>query len=240
MKQRIIAHAGCLGLPDATMAYMAGGLSAGADGFEVDLLGTRDGIGVLAHDPVVKDADGKDLDLSATDYAEAKARLPSLTTLDEALRYASEKRAHVNVDIKDLSIVPFAADRIRVFRCADLAYLTGIGIEDAGMVVKRNPGVRLFVNLRHNGRALGFTPLLGGRAARDTRMAKEVGCAGINVEWILCNRAWVDFAHGLGLPVSVWTVDDQRIMARAARWGADLLTTNEPGRLAETLAASGR
>jgi glycerophosphoryl diester phosphodiesterase len=232
-RPRIIAHAGCLGLSGTTLAYIEAGLAAGADGIEIDLNRTRDGIGVLAHDEMINDHQGLLMHLHQLDYDAAKTRQPALTTLDEVLAMVRDRQCLLNIDIKDLDVVSHAMDRLRAFDCLDLAYLTGIELADAEPVLADHPDARIYVNLRVQGRASLFNARLSQRAEKETRRCLEIGAVGVNLHWRLCSPAWIKLAHELGLPVSCWTVDRLAVMARVAGWHPDLMTTNEPGRLAE-------
>ena len=234
-RPRIIAHAGCLGYPGTTLAYIEAGLAAGAHGVEIDLNRTRDGVGVLAHDEVINDQQGSLMHLHQLDYAAAKTRQPALTTLDEVLALVRDRQSLLNVDIKDLGVVAHAMDRLRAFDCLDLAYLTGIELTDAGQVIADHPDARVYVNLRVQGRASLFDARLSKRAEKETRRCLEIGAVGVNLNWRLGSPAWIRLAHELGLPVSCWTVDRPAVMSRVAGWHPDLMTTNKPDRLTAVL-----
>jgi len=232
---RIIAHAGCLGFSGTTLAYIGAGLAAGADGVEIDLNRTRDGVGVLAHDEMINDQQGSPMHLHQLDYAAAKTRQPALTRLDEVLTLVRDRQCLLNVDIKDLDVVSHAMERLRAFDCLGLAYLTGIELADAEKVIVDHPDARIYVNLRVRGRTSLLNARLNQRAEKETRRCLEIGAVGVNLNWRLCSPAWIKLAHELGLPVSCWTVDRPAVMVRVAGWQPDLLTTNKPDRLAEVL-----
>src|SRR3712207_1806426 len=108
---RIIGHRGtpsCSLHPENTLQSIRAALDAGADGVEVDVQATRDGVLVLAHDPDL----GRVLGLGAgngpvvaeSTYASLRAfRLPTgarVPTLTQALDLAAERRAFVVTEVK--------------------------------------------------------------------------------------------------------------------------------------------
>jgi glycerophosphoryl diester phosphodiesterase len=44
----------------------------------------------------------------------------------------------------------------------------------------------------------------------------------------VATRRFIRHAHGAGIKVQIWTVDDERDMERLLRWGADGLISNRP------------
>ena len=227
-KPSVIAHAGCCGLSGMTVGYIHAAIAAGAQGVEIDLNTTRDGMAVLAHNDVIHDQAGLLLDLHQADLAEARRRQPALTTLDEVLPIVRQHGLWLNIDIKSLSAVPAAAAGIQAHQCQDLAYLTGLTLADAAAVIEDWPVLSVFVNLHHSGRLMDSLPGLCRLAEQDTRQAKTIGAAGINLEWRLCSKAWVQLIHNLKLPVSCWTVDRPAIIRKVIGWDIDFLTTNRP------------
>ncbi|MGH2371390.1 MAG: glycerophosphodiester phosphodiesterase, partial [Chloroflexota bacterium] len=56
----------------------------------------------------------------------------------------------------------------------------------------------------------------------------STGAGFIAPHFSAATQAFVDAAHGAGLPVSVWTVDDPATMEQLAAHGVDAITTNRP------------
>jgi glycerophosphoryl diester phosphodiesterase len=67
--------------------------------------------------------------------------------------------------------------------------------------------------------------------------ARALGAEALNPERCLANRELVESAHGAGLAVYVFTVDDPEEMHRLLDLGVDGLFTNYPGRMRTLLAA---
>ena len=72
-------------------------------------------------------------------------------------------------------------------------------------------------------------------AKNATLKCKEIGALGINVEWTLCGKEWIEYAHELDLITSCWTVDNEEDMQEVISWGTDLITTNKPDTLSKVL-----
>lgn len=71
------------------------------------------------------------------------------------------------------------------------------------------------------------------------RVVDETGATGLCVHQWLVTRELVEAAHDLGLPVTAWTVNDDRAMRRVIASGADFITSDQPDRLRESLSRSG-
>jgi glycerophosphoryl diester phosphodiesterase len=230
----ISAHRGGAGRDlDNTVAGIETAIALGCDFVEFDVRVTADARAVLAHDEHVV-VDGVARSIAALPYA-AVARA-GVDTLDDALE-AVRGRIGAHVDLKasdrDLAIVLRVIDRCGtddlVVTTSDDADVRAIArwAEDAA------PGLRVALST-----AIRTGP--GGRARRAGRTllawfprtrVRRSGATAVAAHhrWA---RWWLrDWAHRRGLPLLVWTVDDDR---RLAHWLADpltwVVTTNRPAR----------
>ncbi|HHY43850.1 MAG TPA: glycerophosphodiester phosphodiesterase, partial [Coprothermobacter sp.] len=76
---------------------------AGADGFELDVMVTTDGVPVLFHDPNLKRLHGMDVWVEQVSYDQLKDILhekQQVCTLQEALSLADDRRCWVDIEIK--------------------------------------------------------------------------------------------------------------------------------------------
>lgn len=69
---------------------------------------------------------------------------------------------------------------------------------------------------------------LGGNY--DPSYVKNMGCTGIDYEYskIKKKKGWIAMAHKLGMPVNIWTVDNEIDIRWCIQNGADIITTNNP------------
>src|ERR1700687_3544713 len=99
----VLAHRGaCRRAPENTLDAFRVARDLGADGVELDVRRTRDGVLVLSHDPVI---DGFGL-LVEHPFERRRARVPSVPTLEEA--FDALAGMLVNVEIKCFPIEPDA------------------------------------------------------------------------------------------------------------------------------------
>lgn len=230
-KPIIIAHSGCMDQAEETLDFMSVGYDAGAKGFEIDLNMTLDKVGVLSHDDNIADDKGEMMDLTKLSFAEAKARRKSLVTFEEAIAKAKQYEALMNVDVKNLEVVPVALEAIERMDFSGNAYFTGIGLKNAEHLRNLYPSLRVAVNLKMCGHTSSEIPILPSIAKDATDRCKEIGAVGINVEWKLCSKEWIAYAQQLGMFTSCWTVDEEKDIREIAGWGTDLITTNRPDRV---------
>jgi len=89
--------------PENTLEAFINALNAGADGFELDVMVTTDGVPVLFHDPSLKRLHGMDVWVEQASYDQLKDMLrgkQQVCTLQEALSLADDHRCWVDIEIK--------------------------------------------------------------------------------------------------------------------------------------------
>ena len=94
----VIAHRG--GKPENTLAAFSTAASNGADGVELDVRTTKDGVQVVHHDASIS-AGGKTYKIASYKYSRLKSLKPSLCTLDEALKVISGTNLSLQLELKD-------------------------------------------------------------------------------------------------------------------------------------------
>ena len=107
---KIIGHRGARGLAaENTIESIKAALGAAVDGVELDARVTYDGVIVLSHDPYINDTAQHHWVLKQHSYTFLKQRIPSLTTLDEALGAIPED-VEIRLEIKPAEpTAPFLA-----------------------------------------------------------------------------------------------------------------------------------
>lgn len=226
--------------PENTLRAFALALDEGADGVELDVRLSRDGVVVVAHDPdLARVARGRteriaDLDASALATVDVGAgeRIP---TLDEVLDLTLRRGARVNVEVK--GDVP---DRLALSRAV------------ARLLARRAPREReaLFVSSFRPEilvalRALGVREPLAflydaehTGAARAALLRRAVRPDGLHPRHPLCTPYAIARWHRRGLFVNAWTVDSPARARALAEAGVDGVITNDPAGLLAALGAA--
>jgi glycerophosphoryl diester phosphodiesterase len=242
------AHRGGAALrPENTIEAFDHGLSFGADGLELDVHLSRDGVVVIHHD------DRLDRTTSATGPVSA-------LTADELARVDAGYR---------FTPSPTAPEPSFPFRGR------GIGIPTLATVLRRYPNARVIVELKTGDEelarrtvdavraadavervALGSFYRQGLQAARRYEPRLATGAAREETRWALYRsrlrwpigrtnyselqvpvRAgsttivtprFIAHMHRAGLPVRIWTIDDPAEMAQLLSWGADSIISDRP------------
>jgi glycerophosphoryl diester phosphodiesterase len=246
---RIIGHRGtptCPEHPENTLHSVRAALEAGADGVEIDVQATSDGVLVLAHDPdlgrVLGTGAGTGPVVGRTPFAALRGvRLPNgarVPTLDEVLDLAARHRASVVTEIKPESggaagsrtarlLGVLLTDRRRRRPGADRVTTSSFDLLTAAAV---GPGA--------SSRALIVAPYVDPDAA--ARRAREHGLAEVHLDGTHVRRdpAVVARLHAVGLLVAAGTNDPEEAR-QMARLGVDLLCTDDPAGLARSRASAG-
>jgi glycerophosphoryl diester phosphodiesterase len=240
----VFAHRGGCDLgPENTLAAFDIGLAAGADGLECDVHLSKDGVAVVCHDETLDrttSARGPISALTAAElervdagagFVDAQGARPfagqgfGVPTLRQVLARYPDRRVIVEmkVDLPEMGRA-MAAD-VRAAGAADRVCAAGVGL----------------ISLRAARAALPEMASSGSQA--EVRLALYRSWAGWPVRrrpfggyqvpehagrLRVVSRRFVRHAHGAGLKVQVWTVDDERDMRRLLEWGVDGLISNRP------------
>ena len=247
---RIIGHRGtptCPRHPENTLQAIRAALDAGADGVEIDVQATRDGVLVLAHDPdlgrVLGTGPGTGPVVATSTFAElCGLRLlggASVPTLVQALDLAADRRAFVVTEVKpeiggaaaartarllgevldDRRARHPGADRVTTssFDLATAASLVGHGTVSAALIV-----------------APHVDPDVAARRAAQ----RGVTDVHLNPVHVRQDPAVVPRLQALGLLVCVGVVNDPAEARLVSRLGAEMVCTDEPVRLVAAMGMS--
>ncbi len=247
----VMAHRGGAGLwPENTRHAFSEALALGVDVLEMDLHGTSDGALVVIHDATVERTTNGAGRVSALTLAELKqldagyrwtrdggrthpfrGKGITIPTLGEVL--GEFPRARLNIDIKQarpslvksfcaalvehgatarVTVASFSSETLAEFRRECPAVGTSASVEEVAALAEDMRAGR---------------PIARGRAARPRA---------VQVPETLGGRAWltaelVAAAHGGGLEVHVWTVNEEAGMRRLIALGVDGIMTDYPDKL---------
>jgi glycerophosphoryl diester phosphodiesterase len=242
-RPQIFAHrGGCALGPENTIAAFDLGLAAGADGLELDVHLSSDGVVVVHHDETLDRCTSGSGPLAGHTAAE-------LARIDAGFHFA---RGGAYPFRGQAIGVPTLADVLRRYR--DIPIIIEMKVDSAAMgeavarVVREADAVDRVCAAGYGARsAAAIRAALPGIAASachsEVRLAVYRGLAGWPVRHApygafqvpersglirIVSPRFIREAHGSGVKVQVWTVDEEADMRRLLDWGADALISNCP------------
>lgn len=216
---KVIAHRGASAAhPENTLGAFAGAVDMGADGIELDVRRTRDGAGAVHHDAHL--ADGRAI--VELDAADLPSEVPLLAAALDACR-----PIEVNVEIKNLRgdgdhdpdarLAPLVVDAVRSAGLTSQVVVSSFDLATIDRVRALDADLRT-----------AWLVVDRGDPRRLVERTAERGHPGIHPLWTMADAGFVAAAHGAGLFVNVWTVDDPDEIRRLAAIGVDGIVTNVP------------
>lgn len=236
-----IAHRGGAGLgPENTLALFARAAALGFRYLETDVRITRDGVVVAFHDESLLRVTGLDARVRDTDWPTVR-RLHVLETSNRIERVedvlACFPDACFSIDVKEAAVVGPLAAAIRRTGSADRVCVAG-GWDRWLAAVREltGPDLRLALGWR----ALATLTACARARVQAPRLAGEFvhlphTLAGLP----LLRRRVIDLAHGQGLRVVAWTIDEPAEIRQLLDLGVDGIITDRPDLLREVLVARG-
>lgn len=226
-----------------TMASFQRAIDDGADGIELDVRTSSDGVVIVMHDPVLKRLTaGRDTRACSRLLAKELAEIPlendhRAPTLAEVLDWADSRDVLVNVELKhdthDLralatGVAHLLRGRARVARRVMFSSFEPKLLALVAVLLPEIP--RAF--LVHNGQRFARTPLAPA-------IARSIGSAMLNPERTLCSPERVA-AWKKRLLLNVWTVNHPGEAQDLAALGVDGLITDDPGLIRAQIARISR
>lgn len=240
----VIAHRGASAyFPENTMVSFEGAIALGADMVELDVQLTADGEVVVFHDEKIsrctngrgRIADYTLVELKKLDAGSwfdkkyADARVPSLV---EALELCKDKIA-VNIEIKTEAVTDTISDGIEE-KC--LRIVDKIAMRKHVIFSSFDPRV-----VQHLKEIDGQIPaaVLFAKKHYGSQLPSEI-IASLDADAINCSqrelsKKWLDDLKQHGIPVNVYTVNDEKSMRRLLALGVDGIFTNCPDVLKNVL-----
>jgi glycerophosphoryl diester phosphodiesterase len=241
---QVFAHrGGCALGPENTIAAFDLGLGAGADGLELDVHLSADGVAVVCHDDT--------LDRTTSGSGPVRARTAAeLATVDAGCRFTDDRGGY---PFRERGVgVPALRDVLRRF--PDVPIIVEMKVDSAAM------GLAVVNDVRAAGAidrvcAAGYgqrsidavravlSQMATSASHREARLAVYRSMAGWPVRcppyatyqvperaglMRVVSRRFIRHAHQAGVRVQVWTVDEPTDMERLLDWGVDALISNRP------------
>jgi glycerophosphoryl diester phosphodiesterase len=220
----VFAHRGGSALaPENTMEAFDRGMSSGADGLELDVHLSRDGVVVVHHDRTLDRTTS--LRGPIADRTADELRHAAVPTLADVLARHRESRVIIELKVNNEGLARAAVDVVRRAGAVDRVCFGSFGWRVLRAV-----------------RAL--EPRVATSAAREqVRWAlyrswcrwpvTRVAYSGYQVPELagrtrVMSPRFVKDAHAAGLGVQVWTVDTEDAARRLLEWGVDALITDRP------------
>ena len=240
------AHRGGAGdFPENTMAAFEHAVGLGYRYLETDVHVTADGLVAAFHDDIldrVTDRTGRIADLRWSEIQQARiAGAHAVPLLEDVLGAWPDVR--VNIDPKhDASVIPLvealrrtqAFDRVCVAAFSDRRLARFRRLTGGQVCTGLGPAEIALLRMASVGGLSGLSPAFGPRrpvAGTCVQVPVRHG------RLLLVDRRFVLAAHRRGLPVHVWTVDDDAEMDRLLDLGVDGIMTDRPSRAEGSAAA---
>lgn len=211
------AHRGAIaGGRENTLAAFRAARAAGAGGVELDVRRSADGVLVIHHDPALDDGRV----IAHTQAAELPGWLPTLAAALEECRGLV-----VDVEVKNLpteagydpdeGIAVATARLVAGMGLAGATWISAFAITTIDVARAAAPGVRT-----------GWLTLAGYDQFDALALAADRGHGAIHPRHEAVTDGLVAAAHGRGLAVHAWTVDEPDRIRLLAAAGVDALITN--------------
>lgn len=239
----VFAHRGGCDLgPENTLLAFDLGIAAGADGLELDVHLSKDGVVVVHHDPTLDRTTattGPIAARSADELAEVDAAFRfgpdrgyphrgqgvGVPRLGEVLSRYPQARIIIEMKVDSAQMADAVVDEVRRAGATHRVCLAGYGSRASAAARKALPGAASSASRREVRWALYRSmvrwPLrhapYGGYQVPEHADGHTI-----------VSRRFIEDAHRAGLHVQVWTVDAEADMRRLLGWGVDALISNRP------------
>ncbi len=207
---RIVAHRGDhTHAEENTLAAFAAAIEGGADGIELDVRCSRDGIPLVFHD-----AELEGQPLAALTWAEIRARKPTVPSLEEALLHVRGRIA-LDIELKEAGyeeqILALIGKLLTPAECVITSFLP--------QVVQR---LKTLLGHSHPGGAAPQVGLLVEAQPGEEKGSLLTYCRELGADFLAPHYSWLDLpflaaAAQAGIPLCVWTVNDPEVMAFCLR-----------------------
>ena len=204
-------------------------MAAGADGLELDVHLSADGVVVVHHDETLDRTTNGSGPIAARSAAEL-ARIDAgdgagIPTLSDVLRRHPGARIIVEMKVDTTAMGEALARDVRLASAADRICAAGYGARSLAAARAALPEMASSAGHMEVRMAV-YRSWIGWPA-------RQVAYGGFQVPELaqghrIVSKRFVRQAHARRLRVQVWTVDEEADMKRLLQWGVDALITNRP------------
>jgi glycerophosphoryl diester phosphodiesterase len=253
---RYVAHrGGAAQWPENSLTAFRSAIAGGAQILECDVHLTADGEVAVIHDPTLErtsSGTGPIARCTLADLRRARLRGPDgaltadcVPTLREVLALAAPVVAAMLVEMKTPGpavryerrgdrFVSVPGARYEGLERKVLELLREAGLAERAFLLAFNPAVLAEVRALAPKQPLALlvdhhhVEEAGAPAVETVAWAREAGANFLGLHYGLCDAAVVEAAHGAGMAVGVFTVNDEATMRRLAGWGVDVILSDRP------------
>jgi glycerophosphoryl diester phosphodiesterase len=246
-RPRVFAHRGGAALrPENTIPAFDHGLSLGADGLELDVRFSSDGVVVVHHDPTLERTTNGRGPVSALTAGELagldagyhfegfRGAAGGVPTLGQVLRRYPAASLIVELKLNDPLLAHRAIDEIRAAGAVDRVSLGSFGTRVLRAARAYEPAIRTGSSREETRLAL-YRSRIRWPVARPAYQEFQV--PEVSGSTRVVSPRFVRDAHAAGVVVRVWTVNDADDMRRLLDWGVDSLISDRPDTAVEVVAA---
>lgn len=214
----IFGHRGSSGTePENTLRSFRAAVAAGADGIELDVQATADGVPVIIHDRTVSrttDGSGEVSSMPLTKLRQLDAGLgEQVPTLDEVLALLAGQLT-IDLEIKQAGIEPIVLDTLAQHPTADW-FISSFDWDTLAAVRRLSPTAKLWpITIEVDDAVLAI--------------AAELAAPGIAVLHKSYTAETATQCSQAGLAVGIWTVNDPAEGRRFRELGASILMSDYP------------
>jgi glycerophosphoryl diester phosphodiesterase len=243
----VFAHrGGCAIGPENTVAAFDLGLAAGADGLELDVHLSADGVPVVHHDSTLDrttDATGPVARRTAAALAQVDAGYRyqhdgaypfrgqdiGVPTLREVLGRYPGVRIIIEMKVDTAALGQAVARDVQATGAVGWACVAGAGARAVAAARHALPAVASSTTKSEVRGAL-YRSWFGVQLARGRHSCFQVPETSGAIR--ILSRRFIRAAHRAGALVEAWTIDDETDMTRLLEWGVDALISNRPAEAA--------
>lgn len=219
----IMGHRGAAALePENTLRSISRAIEIGVDAVEIDVHMSKDEEIVVIHDSTVDRTTNGTGPVGSYTLEELKkldaGKGEAIPTLEEVIDLIDD-RIKLVIELKEEGTEQGVVELIKRYNLEETVYV----ISFWHRLVKT---IKEMESLIKTGVLLVGCPV-------DTSIATDASADALVMRYSFVDRAFVEIAHGKGLKVFIWNIDDQRLLPPFADMGVDGIGTNDPRVLVE-------